>query len=141
MSSSTSPTTPLSEARSAGYRPTGIVEAAPFATFPSAGSVRFGPGGLFGTDLFAVPAFEAGSTVDTIDSSGTVTTFSDPINSAYINFGPGGAWGNDLYASVQHDRRDRDHRRPTGRSHRSSADSPPSPRASTGPTVRDGTAT
>lgn len=76
--------------------PTGVVT--PFASFPSAGNVRFGPGGLFGTDLYAVPAF-VGPTIDTIDSVGTITPFSMPIQSSNINFGPGAPWTDQLYAT------------------------------------------
>ncbi len=78
--------------------PTGTVF--PFTSYLQAGSVRFDPTGVYGTDLFAVPAFLSGSTVDTVDSGGVVTPFSMPLDSsAYIGFGPGGAWGTGLYAT------------------------------------------
>ena len=71
-----------------------------FVAYTNAGSVRFDPTGVYGTDLFAISAFLPTGLVDEIDSLGNVTAFSTTtINSSFINFGPGGAWGTGLYAT------------------------------------------
>ena len=63
---------------------------------PGFGALEFGPGGPFGDDLFIILALGASNTIETVSSSGQLTTFASPtVTVRGLAFNPTG----DLFVS------------------------------------------